>query len=238
MDMRINKYLAQAHIASRREADKLIIAKRVTINGVTAEIGSRVSETDHVCLDGKEISLSRRWTVVAFYKPEGVVCTRRDEHAKKTIYDVFHYPVLLNYAGRLDSNSEGLMIMTDDGMLIDAMMRAKMGHEKEYIVTIKGEVSKDFIKKMSEGIFLEELEQKTRPCFAEKLSEHSFRIILTQGLNRQIRRMCKSLGEEVTELKRVRIVNIRLGKLKPGEYREIEGEERKKLYEMVGLKDE
>ena len=238
MDMRINKYLAQAHVASRREADEFINAKRVTINGVPAEIGSRVSDTDCVCLDGKEISLTNQKTVIAFYKPKGVVCTRKDEHAKKTIYDVFHYPVLLNYAGRLDGNSEGLLIMTDDGILIDAMMRAKMRHEKEYIVTIKGTVSKDLIRKMSEGIYLEELEQKTRPCFAEKLSEHSFRIILTQGLNRQIRRMCKSLGEEVVGLKRIRVVNIRLGQLKPGEYREIVGDERKRLYEMVGLKDE
>jgi len=172
--------------------------------------------------------------VVAFYKPEGVTCTKQDKFAKVTIDEVFKYPLRLNYAGRLDRDSKGLLIMTNDGDLIDCMMRARNYHEKEYIVKVNNAVTDDFIHKMSDGVYLEELEVTTRPCIVTKVGEYTFRIILTQGLNRQIRRMCASLGYKVESLMRVRVMNVEIGNLKPGEYRRITGDELSKLYRLAG----
>lgn len=235
MEVRINKYLADAGVASRRQADKLVESGQVTINGITAKNADRVSPRDKVCVKGKQVFVEEEKHVVAFYKPEGVTCTREDKYAKVTIEDVFRYPLRLNYAGRLDRDSKGLLIMTNDGDLIDHMMRARNYHEKEYIVKVKSRITDDFIRKMSEGIYLEELDVMTRPCKVEKVGEYTFRIVLTQGLNRQIRRMCSSLGYKVETLMRVRVMNIEIGNLKPGEYRRIEGEELKVLYQQAGM---
>lgn len=223
-------------MTSRRGADKLVESGQVTINGVKAKNADRVCDGDKVCVKGKQIFMREDKHVVAFYKPVGVTCTKQDKFAKVTIDEVFRYPLSLNYAGRLDRDSEGLLLMTNDGELIDRIMRARNGHEKEYVVKINEKITEDFIIKMSEGIYLEELEAKTRPCEVKKIGDYTFRIILTQGLNRQIRRMCASLGYRVVSLKRVRVMNIELGGLKTGEYRRIEGNELEELYRLAGMK--
>lgn len=235
MEVRINKYLADAGVASRRQADKLVESGQVTINGIRAKNADRVSPGDTVCVKGKQIVTLEEKHVVAFYKPEGVTCTKKDKYAKITIDEVFHYPLRLNYAGRLDKDSKGLLIMTNDGDLIDRMMRARNHHEKEYVVKVNHRITEDFIFKMSEGVYLEELEVQTRPCKVEQMGDYTFRIILTQGLNRQIRRMCAALGYKVESLMRIRVMNIEVGNLKPGEYRRIEGEELKGLYRLAGM---
>lgn len=235
MEIRINKYLADAGIASRRQADKLVEDGLVTINGKVAKNADKVRAQDEVCVGGKKIFLQEEKHVVAFYKPVGVTCTKQDKYAKVTIDDVFRYPLRLNYAGRLDKESEGLLIMTNDGDLIDRMMRAKNHHEKEYVVKTDREITEEFIRNMEEGIYLEELEVKTRPCRVKKEGAYTFRIVLTQGLNRQIRRMCASQGYKVKSLLRVRVMNITLDPLKAGQYRRLEGKELDTLYRMAGL---
>jgi 23S rRNA pseudouridine2604 synthase len=173
--------------------------------------------------------------VLAYYKPIGITCTEKDEHAEKTIVDALDYPIRLTYAGRLDKESEGLIIMTNDGDLINQMMRGANRHEKEYIVKTDKEVTQDFISKMSGGVYLKGLDKTTRECTVEKIGKYTFKIILTQGLNRQIRRMCEALGYKVKSLKRVRVMNIKLGNIKSGEYREIKGGELETLYKMCGM---
>ena len=237
-EIRINKFIRECGIASRREADIILQEGRVTVNGQVAVPGMIISDEDVVCVDGKEIRILREKHVVAYYKPLGVTCTKRDEHAKATLEDVFHYPVNLTYAGRLDQDSEGLLIMTDDGELIDRMMRGRYGHEKEYIVTLKKEVTDEFLKKFAEGIYLPDLEMVTKPCKVERIGNKKIRVILTQGLNRQIRRMCRVLKNDVVNLKRIRVVNIKLGKLKPGEYRDLTKEELEELYSRLHLERE
>ena len=233
MEVRINKFLAEAGVASRRQADKLVESGQVTINGIKAKNADKVKDGDKVCVKGKQVFMQEEKHVVAFYKPEGVTCTKQDKYAKVTIDEVFKYPLRLNYAGRLDKDSKGLLIMTNDGDLIDRMMRARNHHEKEYIVKVNNSVTDDFIHKISKGVYLEELEVTTRPCTVTKVGEYTFRIILTQGLNRQIRRMCASLGYKVESLMRVRVMNVELGNLKPGEYRRITGEELSELYRLA-----
>ncbi|MBQ7971850.1 MAG: pseudouridine synthase [Lachnospiraceae bacterium] len=235
MGIRINKYLADASVASRREADKLVEQGLVTINGRIAQNADRVEEGDKVCLRGKEIHIKDEKHVVAFHKPVGVTCTRQDKFAKVTIEDVISYPVRLNYAGRLDRDSEGLLLLTNDGALIDNMMRGANGHEKEYVVKTDKKITDEFLAGMRKGVYLKELERKTRPCEVTKEGEYTFRIVLTQGLNRQIRRMCKEFGYEVRKLTRVRVLNITLDGLKTGELRRLEGEELETLYQMVGM---
>lgn len=233
--IRINKYLAECGICSRREADRLIEQGRVKINGQLATTGSKVEETDVVEVNGKKILQKAKKVVLAYYKPIGVTCTENDKHAEITITKALGYKERLTYAGRLDKESEGLMIMTNDGELIQRMMKASQYHEKEYIVKVHKEVTDDFISDMSKGVYLKNLEQTTRECVVEKMGKYTFKIILTQGLNRQIRRMCDSLGYKVVSLKRVRIMNISLGKLYSGEYREIVGDELKKLYQLCDM---
>ncbi len=237
MEVRINKYLAEAGVSSRRGADKLVESGLVTINGTIAHNADKVYPGDKVCVRGKQIFMQDEKHVVAFYKPEGVTCTKEDKYAKVTIDDVFHYPFRLNYAGRLDKDSKGLLIMTNDGDLIDRMMRARNYHEKEYIVKVNHNITDEFIAKMSEGVYLKELEVKTRPCKVNQMGDYTFGIVLTQGLNRQIRRMCKTLGYKVESLMRIRVMNIELGSLRPGEYRRIEGEELSKLYQLAGMSE-
>lgn len=227
---RLNKYLAQCGVCSRREADKLIEQGRVLVNGIPGTTGQQVSVSDRIQVNGKLLQGVEAKKVLAFYKPVGVTCTEKDRHAEKIITDMINYPVRVTYAGRLDKDSEGLILLTNDGDLIDAMMRGANRHEKEYQVRVNKEITEDFLTKMRAGIFLKDLEVTTRPCEVEQTGKYTFKIILTQGLNRQIRRMCQACGYQVKTLKRVRIMNILLGDLKPGEYREIGGAELKQLY--------
>jgi 23S rRNA pseudouridine2604 synthase len=232
---RLNKYLAECGVCSRREADRLIERGAVTVNGETAVNGVLVDEGDVVYVNGKAVRKLSSKVVLAYNKPIGVTCTEKDEHAEKTIVEALKYPIRLTYAGRLDKESEGLIIMTNDGELIQRMMKGANRHEKEYIVRTDKEITQDFIDRMSQGIYIKELEQTTRECVVEKIGKFTFKIILTQGLNRQIRRMCGTLGYKVMSLKRIRVMNIELGNLKSGEYREIKGEELQRLYQMCGM---
>ena len=232
---RINQYIASCGICSRREADRLIDAGRVFVNGTAATAGMRIRDTDEVTVDGKLLVGAQNRVVAAYYKPVGVTCTRSDRHADRTLEEAFSFPVRLTYAGRLDRDSEGLLLMTNDGKLIDAMMKGSAGHEKEYIVRVKSRISDADLEHFRKGVRLKDLDVTTRPCKVERLGDYTFRIILTQGLNRQIRRMCKAVGNEVKKLKRVRVLTIELGALKPGEQRIISGEELAELYKAAGL---
>lgn len=234
--MRINKYLAECGVCSRREADKYIEQGKVKVNQKIAISGMQVSEQDVVEVFGKVIEPKNRKIVLAYYKPIGVTCTEKDAHADKTIIQALNYPVRLTYAGRLDKDSEGLIIMTNDGDLIQNMMKGANGHEKEYTVKVNKEVTKEFLEKMSQGVYLKELDQKTRPCKLEVIGKYTFRIILTQGLNRQIRRMCQEFGYKVISLRRDRVVNVELKGLRSGQFRELQGEELAKLYKLCGMK--
>ncbi|MBR1650859.1 MAG: rRNA pseudouridine synthase [Lachnospiraceae bacterium] len=235
-NIRINKYLASCGICSRRDADKLIEMGKVYVNGVKASSGMKLDGSEEIIVNGKTVSGPEKKAYLAFYKPVGVTVSEKDSHAEKLIGELIDYPVRVTYAGRLDKDSEGLMLLTNDGDLIERMMRGANGHEKEYVVRIKNKVSDELIKKFKEGIYLKDLEQITRPAFAEKLSDYTFKVILTQGLNRQIRRMCKACGAEVRSLKRVRIVNILLGDLKPGEFRELTASELSELMRLTSDK--
>lgn len=236
VEVRLNKYLADCGVCSRREADKLIEQGKVTVNGRTAAMGCKVTQQDRIAVDGRQMQGKPEKAVLAFYKPVGVTCTEQDRHAEKIINDYVNYPVRVTYAGRLDKDSEGLLLLTNDGDLIEAVMRGAHRHEKEYIVRVNKEITPQFLEKMASGVYLRELEQNTRPCELRQTGKYTFQIILTQGLNRQIRRMCRACGYEVTRLKRIRVMNICLDQLAPGKYREVEGEERAQLYRDAGLK--
>ncbi len=233
--IRINKYLSSAGVSSRREADALIEAGTVTINGVPAENGDRVMPGDTVKVRGKRVDAADRPVVVAYYKPVGVTCTARDPHAEKTLSDAFSFSRRLTYAGRLDRDSEGLLLMTNDGNLIQAMMHGSSRHEKEYVVRVKRRISDAELRMLEKGIYLKELGVRTRPCTVRRLGDNTFSITLTQGLNRQIRRMCQALSHEIRFLKRVRVLTVRLGRLKSGEQRTLNSEELKELYEAAGI---
>lgn len=235
--IRINKYIADAGICSRREADKLVEQGLVKVNGKIAESGTKVGKQDEVTVRGKRILAGEEKIVLAYYKPVGVTCTERDLHAKKTVIQDLKYPVRVTYAGRLDKESEGLLLMTNDGNLINGLMRAANFHEKEYVVKVDKEITQEFLKDMAAGVYLTELEKTTRPCDVESMGKYTFRIVLTQGLNRQIRRMCKELGYQVKQLRRIRIANIVLGKLKPREYRRLTEKELEMLYSKVGSRE-
>ena len=233
--MRLNKFLAHCGICSRRDADRFIEQGRVQVNGLDAVPGQMVSAEDKVTVAGKQVQKNKRTVVLAFYKPSGVTCTERDAHAEKMISDVLHYPIRLTYAGRLDKDSEGLLLLTNDGDLIQGMMRGANRHEKEYTVKVDKEITYDFLTKMSKGVYLKDLNVKTRECVLEKADKYSFSIILTQGLNRQIRRMCEACGYRVKNLKRVRVMHVTLGELKPGEYYELSEEDVRRLYRDCGI---
>lgn len=232
--IRLNKFLRESGVCSRREADKLISQGKVTVNGDIATMGIKVSMEDIIEIEGKPVGILKDFVVLAFYKPRGIVCTF-EKREKDNIIDYLNYPVRVTYAGRLDKESEGLIIMTNQGELVNNMMRARNEHEKEYIVWVDKPVTAEFIKKMSSGIWLEELAVQTRKCKVEKVSSHKFRIVLTQGLNRQIRRMCRSLDYHVRKLVRIRIMNIELGDLEKGKYRKLSGVEIKKLYSLLDM---
>ena len=234
--VRINKYIANAGVCSRRDADKLVEQGKVTVNGKIATCGMSVSEEDTVCVNGKAIRGRDNKVVLAFYKPVGITCTERDKFAEKTILEYVKYPVRVTYAGRLDKDSEGLILLTNDGNLIQALMKGSNNHEKEYVVKVDREITSQFLEKMSSGLYLKELDQTTRPCKVEQVGKMTFKIILTQGLNRQIRRMTKELGYNVTSLKRIRIEKITIDGLKIGQYRELTEKEKENLYETEGLR--
>lgn len=198
------------------------------MNGVTAVTGMQIAGTENVMLDKKSVKPVNHMIYLAYYKPRGIVCTF-EKKEKNNLFTAFSYPERVTYAGRLDRESEGLLILSNDGDNMNRMMRARNAHEKEYVVSIDKEVTSDFLDKMRQGVYLQEMEVTTRPCVITKSSSHEFHIILTQGLNRQIRRMCKACGASVKSLKRIRIMNIRLGNLKPGKYREISGKELEEL---------
>ena len=226
--MRINKYLSEAGVCSRREADRLIEEGRVTINGILALLGSILSEGDEVRVDGSLIKGNTKKVLIAFNKPKGIVCTTADPRSKdKNIVEYINYPERIFPVGRLDKDSEGLILLSNDGDLSNRIMKARNYHEKEYEVEVDKPFDDEFLKKMSEGVPI--LDAVTRKCKLKRTGKTSFNIVLTQGLNRQIRRMCEYFGYKVVKLKRIRIMNIRLGNIKPGTYRNVTEEEYNEL---------
>lgn len=234
-DIRINKYLAMCGVCSRREADILIEEGKVTIDGKIATLGSRVVGTEKVMVDDRAVRPSGKKVVFAFYKPLGVVVTEHDEHAEETIMDYIDYPERLTYAGRLDKDSEGLLLLSNDGDFIQAAMKGAHGHEKEYQVRLDKEVTKEVMARLAKGIYIIDLKRKTKPCIIEKTGRYQVKMILSEGMNRQIRRMWQAVGYTVKSIKRIRIINVRLEGLRPGESRQIAGEELKELYRRVGM---
>lgn len=235
--MRLNHYISSCGVCSRREADKLISTGRVKVNGNVPSPGLSVDDGDIVTVDGKEIQLQDKKIVLAYYKPVGVVCTQKDEHALRTLSSEIKYPVRVTYAGRLDKDSEGLLLLTNDGDLINAMMKGSNRHEKEYEVVVDKKITGDFLNKMAGGVYLKDLDKTTRGCKITKTGSSSFKIILTQGLNRQIRRMCDTLGFKVLSLKRIRVMTVKLSdyNLNPGKFVELSKDEMDKLYKAAGL---
>jgi len=231
--IRLNKYLSDAGVCSRRAADKAIEEGRVIVNGKSPELGQRIFIGDLVTFDGKPVSNeNKRAILIAYNKPVGIVCTA-EKREKNNIIDHINYPQRIYPIGRLDKDSNGLILLTNQGDLVNKIMRASNAHEKEYIVTVDKDITDDFIFRMSAGVYLDELEVTTRKCQVKKLSKNKFNIVLTQGLNRQIRRMCKALGYNVTSLKRVRIMNINLGDLKEDSFRDVTSGEFKTLIKML-----
>lgn len=230
---RLNKYLASCGVCSRRDADKLIEQGKVIVNGKPASMGMQVTDLDEIYVNRKIIHGKNQKVVLAYYKPVGVVCTERDRFADKKITDMVKFPVRVTYAGRLDKDSEGLLLLTNDGDLIQHMMRGSEGHEKEYVVKVNKEITEEFLEKMRNGVHLSELHLTTKPCKVEQLGKFTFDITLTQGVNRQIRRMSKELGYTVKSLKRIRVVNIELANLKPGQFVQITGYKLHVLYNTI-----
>ena len=222
--VRINKYLSEAGVCSRREADRQIEAGNVEIDGVKAEMGTKVFPGQKVLFQGRTVSKEEEMILLAFHKPVGVVCTT-EKREKNNVVDYINYPKRIYPVGRLDKDSEGLLLMTNNGEIVNKMMRAGNRHEKEYLVTVNKPVTAPFLRGLAGGVPLVELNATTRKCFVEQTGKRQFRIILTQGLNRQIRRMCEYFGYRVEKLVRVRIMNIELGNLKSGTYREVTKEE-------------
>ena len=232
-NIRLNKFLSHAGVCSRRAADKAIEAGEVFVNGKPAVMGQRIMTSDTVEYEGKLVSNdNKKEVLIAYNKPAGIVCTA-EKREKNNIIDHLKYPERIYPIGRLDKDSTGLILLTNQGDLVNKIMRAVNAHEKEYIVSVDKEITGDFIKKMSGGVYLDELEVTTRKCKVKKLSKYEFNIVLTQGLNRQIRRMCQMLGYRVKTLKRVRIMNIELSDLKEDTYRDVTAEELKVLTSML-----
>ncbi|MFT4684229.1 MAG: 23S rRNA pseudouridine2604 synthase [Urechidicola sp.] len=230
-ETRINKYLSEVGYCSRRAADKLIDQGRVTINGEVPEMGTKISEVDEVRVDGSLISESNEKPVyIAFNKPVGIVCTTDTKRERNNIIDYINYPSRIFPVGRLDRPSEGLIFLTNDGDIVNKILRARNNHEKEYIVTVNKPITTDFIKRMGNGIPV--LDTYTKKCIVEQIDEYSFKIILTQGLNRQIRRMCEYLEYRVTKLKRTRIMNITLD-VSVGQWRDLTTDELKEIDRLV-----
>lgn len=226
----INKFISSTGICSRREAEKLIVEGRVTINKQVAKLGNRVLPKDIVMVDGRKLKTKPPTLYIALNKPVGIVSTT-DSKEKKNIVNHVNHPQRLFPIGRLDKPSEGLIFLTNDGDIVNKILRAGNNHEKEYIVTVDKVITDSFVKNMRKGVPI--LGTITKKCKVEKISQNIFKIILVQGLNRQIRRMCTHLGYEVTKLKRVRIMNVTLGNLKPGDWRELTDEEMDSINKMI-----
>jgi 23S rRNA pseudouridine2604 synthase len=226
--MRINKYISESGTTSRRGADKLITEGRVTINGKVALIGSQVEPGDDVRVSGNPVRVARNYVYIALNKPVGITCTT-ERHIKGNIIDLVNHPLRIFHIGRLDKDSDGLILLTNDGDIVNEILRAENKHEKEYIVTVDKPITPEFLKRMAGGV--EILDTKTLPCEVVQLSKYVFQIILTQGLNRQIRRMCSALGYSVVRLQRTRIMNIQLGNLSLGQWRDLSKKERSQLFQ-------
>ena len=232
--IRINKYIASCGVCSRRDADVYVERGEVTINSKVANPGDRVFPGDSVKVGAKLIRQNEEIVVLAYYKPFGVTCTERDRFADFTVKDAVKYKERVTYAGRLDKESEGLLLLSNNGDLIQSMMKGSNNHEKEYIVRTTKPITEDFINKMSAGVFLKELNTVTKPCEVKRVSKNTFNIVLTQGLNRQIRRMTEACGNKVASLKRVRVLNVTLDGLKAGEYRVLSQKEVNSLCKECG----
>ncbi|MBG9787826.1 MULTISPECIES: 23S rRNA pseudouridine(2604) synthase RluF [Brevibacillus] len=228
--MRINKFISETGYCSRREADKLVEAGRVTINGVVAELGSQADSGDDVKIDGKALGIKKAAVYIALHKPVGITCTT-ERHIKGNIIDFVNHPERIFPIGRLDKDSEGLILLTNDGDIVNKILRAENNHDKEYIVTVDKPITDAFLKGMASGVRI--LGTTTKPCQVNRINERSFRIILTQGLNRQIRRMCQVFGYKVQRLQRIRIMNIHLDGIKKGEWREVSTKELNQLLQNV-----
>jgi 23S rRNA pseudouridine2604 synthase len=226
----LNKYISSTGICSRREAEKLITAGRVTINGKPTQLGNRVFDGDVVKIDGRSLKAKPKTLYIAFNKPVGIVCTT-DSKERNNIVKYINHPERLFPIGRLDKPSEGLIFLTNDGDIVNKILRAGNNHEKDYVVTVDKPITDEFIKRMSNGIPI--LGTVTKKCNVTKISTKVFQIVLTQGLNRQIRRMCEYLGYEVTKLKRTRIMNVNLDKLAMGQWRELTSQELSEINKMV-----
>lgn len=234
--VRINKFLGSAGYCSRREADRLVGEGRVFIDGNMADMGSRVMPGQKVYVDGKAVVPEEENILIAVNKPRGIVCTTTDKQGANNIVDFLGCDKRIYPVGRLDKDSEGLLLLTNDGELMNNILTGKNEHEKEYIVEVDKNLSDDFERRMSEPMYLKELDKTTRPCRVIKTGKKTFRIILKQGLNRQIRRMCSNLGYKVVKLKRIRIMNIELNDLPAGATRKIEGSEYEKLMNLINKK--
>ena len=226
--MRLNKFISESGKASRRGADKLIEEGRVKINGRKAKIGDQVKPGDEVMVNGQRIRLARNNVYLALNKPVGITCTT-EKNVKGNIVDLVNHPLRVFNIGRLDKDSDGLILLTNDGDIVNKILRAENNHEKEYIVSVDKPITPEFVEKMSKGVRI--LGTKTLPCKVEQLSKYEFKIILTQGLNRQIRRMCEALGYEVYRLQRFRIMNIHLGNLPVGQWRDLTKKEKTRLFQ-------
>lgn len=229
-EVRLNKFLSDAGVCSRREADRLIDAGRVKVDGAIAIMGQKVTKTQKIEIDSKPIRREEEKVVIAFHKPRGIVCTTSKKD-KDNIVDYINYGKRIYPVGRLDKDSSGLILLTNQGELVDKILRGSNFHEKEYIVTVNKKITPEFLRAMGSGVPI--LDTITRPCEIEQISARTFRIILTQGLNRQIRRMCEYFDYRVVELTRVRVMNIRLGRLKEGTYRKVAGKELEELLELL-----
>lgn len=231
--MRVNKYISGTGICSRREADKWIQDKRITINGAVAEVGSQVKAGDDIRIDGKQIGEKKESVYICLNKPVGIISTT-EEHVKGNVIDFVNHPERIFPIGRLDKDSDGLILLTNDGDIVNKILRAENNHEKEYIVTVDKSITNEFIKGMSNGVPI--LGTVTHPCKVTRVKDRVFRIVLTQGLNRQIRRMCTVFGYQVRRLQRVRIMNIRLDGLKIGTWRDLTSTEKEELFNNISYR--
>ncbi len=241
--IRLNKYLSEQGICSRREADRLVEAGRITIDGRVAQMGEKVTGEERIICDGKAVGKAAgaskiKPVLLMVNKPKGIVCTTSDKDRAPNVLDLIQYPTRVYPVGRLDKDSEGLLLMTNQGDLANKIIHAGNLHEREYLVTLNQPFNAAFIKKMQEGVELKKLGVTTRPCTVQATGPKSFKIVLTQGLNRQIRRMCETLGYRVMALKRVRIMNLHLGKLKTGDFRRVTARELEELERQLQVAQE
>lgn len=231
MSVRINKYLSEIGYCSRRTADQLIQEGRVTVNNCIPEIGTKIQPSDIVCVDGIQVKQnSKSRVLIAFHKPAGIVCTTDQKREPNNVIDFINFPSRIFPIGRLDKPSTGLLLLTDDGDIVNKILRSRNNHEKEYVVTVDKAITRNFLNKMGQGVPI--LDTITKPCKLSVIDDRTFQIILTQGLNRQIRRMCEYFGYNVLELKRIRIMNIQLD-IPEGKWRELTIEETKSLENLI-----